>query len=310
MRIRVVDSHTGGEPTRTVVGGFPALSGETMSKRLQCFREEFDPLRSGLVCEPRGSEVLVGALLTEPVEAGSIAGVVFFNTLGYLGMCGHGSIGVVETLRHMGRLSPGDVRLDTPVGTIGATLHEDGRVSISNVKSYRHRADVSVEVPGLGKVRGDVAYGGNWFFIVKEPHFEISMARVRELTALTLAIRDTLDREGITGEGGAWIDHVEVFGEPSAPGAQSRNFVMCPGGAYDRSPCGTGTSAKLACLAADGLLAPGEPYEQESTTGSVFVGSYQPAAGGIVPTITGRAFVTGESELIFSDDDPLRWGIR
>lgn len=310
MRIQVVDSHTGGEPTRVVVAGFPALAATTMAGRRDEFAENLDHLRSGLVCEPRGHEVLVGALLTPPEHPDSQAGVIFFTTVGYLGMCGHGTIGVVETLRHLGRATPGPLRLDTPVGTVRCTLHEDGTVSVANVRSYRTRKAVELLVPGVGQVVGDVAYGGNWFFLVKEPAVVVAPERFRELTTMTLAIRDALSEQGITGEGGAWIDHVEVFGEPSARGAQSRSFVLCPGGSYDRSPCGTGTSAKLACLAEDGLLPPGEPYLQEGTTGSVFVGAYQPTDGGVLPTITGQAHVTAEAELIFDDDDPLRWGLR
>lgn len=280
-----------------------------MAERRQDFRARFDHLRAGLINEPRGSEVLVGAVLTPPVEQGSAAGVVFCNAVGYLGMCGHGTIGVVETLRYLGRIQPGPVALDTPVGTVTAELRPDGEVVISNVVSRRYLAHVTVDVPHFGPVVGDVAYGGNWFFVVHSPTFEIDLGRRAELTDLTLRIRDVLHREGITGEDGAEIDHIELAGPAVTPGAHSRNFVMCPGGAYDRSPCGTGTSAKMACLFAAGELAEGEAYVQESVTGSCFRGHVRPTEGGVLPTIAGRAFITGDLNLLFAETDPIRWGL-
>ncbi len=309
MRIPVIDSHTGGEPTRVVLEGAIPLEGTTMAERRADFAARFDGLRRGIVREPRGSDVLVGALLTPPVSPEAACGVIFFNDVGYLGMCGHGTIGLVETLRHQGRVQPGPVTIDTPVGPVVATLREDGDVSIRNVPSHRHLADVRVEVEGVGTVVGDVGYGGNWFFIVHEPRFEIDLAHEKTLTETCWRVRRALAREGITGEDGAEIDHVELFGSGPVVGADSQNFVQCPGGAYDRSPCGTGTSAKLACLHAAGKLAPGEEYRQASVTGSVFRGSVEPFGDGVVPTIVGRAFVTAESTLLLSDDDPLRYGI-
>ena len=307
MKIRVVDSHTGGEPTRCVLMGELELAGATMAERRDDFRDRLDHLRSGIVREPRGSDVWVGAALTPPVEEGSTAGVIFFNEVSYLGMCGHGTIGVVETLRYLGLLSGNACRLDTPVGTVEAHLLESGEVQISNVRSYRFRAAVELEVEGVGKVSGDVAYGGNWFYIVHEPHFEISVARAPELTDICWKIRHELVRQGITGDDRSEIDHVELFAGPTAD-ADSQNFVQCPGGAYDRSPCGTGTSAKLACLFAAGKLAENEVYRQASVTGSVFLGSVKAVEGGVLPTICGRAHITAESTLIFEDQDPLRWG--
>ncbi len=303
-RIRVIDSHTGGEPTRVVLQGEIPLEGATMCARRHDLSRRFDGLRAGLVREPRGADVWVGAVLTPPVSTGSTCGVVFFTTVGTLGMCGHGAIGVVETLRHLGRVGPGPVRLDTPVGPIGATLNADGSIAIVNVRSYRHQKDVSVDVAGLGRVTGDVSWGGNWFFIVQEPRFDIRLERAVELTDASTRIRRALAASGVTG-GGEEIDHVELF---SPEGEESTNFVLCPGGTYDRSPCGTGTSAKLAGLYADGKIAAGEPYRQRSVTGSVFVGSAQPTEGGVVPTLVGKAWVTAESTLFFSGDDPFREG--
>ena len=320
-RLHVIDSHTGGEPTRVVLEGGLPLVGATMAERREDLARRYDPIRSGIVNEPRGSEVVVGAALTAPVSPEAISGVVFFNAVGTLGMCGHGTIGVVETLRHLGRISPGPVVLDTPVGSVTATLFENGEVALTNVASYRYAADLRVSVAGMGEVRGDVGYGGNWFFIVHEPKFEISLARAAELTDACWRIRRALARAGITGEEGVEIDHVELFAEAVPEGADSMNFVQCPGGAYDRSPCGTGTSAKLAGLYAAGQLPAGREYRQMSVTGSVFRGSVEPCApcaagegpggreGSVVPTLIGRAFVTAESVLLFDPADPIRWGI-
>lgn len=277
-----------------------------MADRRQDLETRFNGLRAGLVREPRGADVWVGAVLTPPVTSEAVAGVVFFTTVGTLGMCGHGTIGVVETLRHLGRVSPGPVILDTPVGTVRTTLQPDGAVTLENVLSYRYRKDVSVEVDGLGCVVGDVSWGGNWFFIVQTPRFEISLSQTDRLGVAAKKIQAALVEHGITGADGAEIDHVELF----SPGdGRSTNFVLCPGGSYDRSPCGTGTSAKLAGLFADGKLAEGERYTQLSVTGSAFVGSVRAVEGGVLPTIEGRAWVMAETTLLFAPDDPLREGL-
>jgi 4-hydroxyproline epimerase len=307
-RLQIVDSHTAGEPTRVVVAGGPDLGPGTMAERLARFRDRHDRFRSAVVNEPRGNDVLVGALLCEPSEPGSTAGVVFFNNVGYLGMCGHGAIGVVTTLAHLGRLSPGPLRLETCVGTVTATLREDGAVSVANVTSYRRAKDVVIEAPGLGCVTGDVAWSGNWFFLIESHGLSLDLSEVPRLTDYARRVRQAVNAQGFPE-----VDHVELFGPPHAAGAHSRNFVLCPGMAYDRSPCGTGTSAKLACLAADGKLPASAIWTQESILGSTFVGSYQwldRAAGTVVPTITGRAFVTAEATLLLDDRDPFCWGIR
>ncbi len=260
--------------------------------------------------EPRGSDVIVGAVLLPPADAASAAGVIFFNNVGYLGMCGHGTIGVMVTLAHLGRIQPGRHAVETPVGTVHATLNPDGSVSVQNVSARRFRAAVPVEVPGHGVLHGDIAWGGNWFFLVSDHGQQLSLANVEGLTQFAWKIRHALEEAGVTGENGALIDHIELFGPASSKHADSRNFVLCPGGAYDRSPCGTGTSAKLACLAASGKLAPGAIWRQESIVGSVFEGSYEEAPGGIVPTIRGRAWVNADSLLLFDESDPFVWGIR
>jgi 4-hydroxyproline epimerase len=274
------------------------------------FAAKHDQFRSAVVNEPRGSDVLVGALLVKPTDPDYAAGVIFFNNVGYLGMCGHGTIGVVATLAHLGRIEPGEHRIETPVGVVSATLHVDGNVTVENVVSYRTRSAVTVDVPGYGSVAGDVAWGGNWFFLVEHPPLELTLENREALTEYAWAVRGALRAQGITGEGGEEIDHVELF--VPAQRANSRNFVLCPGKAYDRSPCGTGTSAKLACLAADGKLKPGEVWRQEGILGTVFEGSYRLAngsAGQVIPSITGSAFITAESKLIAQPDDPFRTGI-
>lgn len=310
-RIEVVDSHTGGEPTRVVVAGGPDLGGGPIAERLARLRAEHDWLRRAVVNEPRGSDVLVGALLLAPEDPEALAGVVFFNNVGYLGMCGHGTIGLVATLAHLGRAAPGEHRVETPVGPVAARLHDDGAVSVANVRSYRLRSGVSVTIDdprgGSRTVTGDVAYGGNWFFLCHDHGLAVEPGNVPLLTEVARRIKAALAASGVTGEGHE-VDHVELVA-PS-PTADARAFVLCPGDAYDRSPCGTGTSAKLACLAADGRLAPGQPWRQESVIGSAFTASYVPTAdGGVLPTVTGTAHVTAEATLLLDPNDPYVHGI-
>jgi 4-hydroxyproline epimerase len=307
--ISIIDSHTGGEPTRLVTDGGPDLGAGPLSERLARLRADHDNFRSAVVCEPRGSDVLVGALLCAPHEADCAAGVIFFNNVGYLGMCGHGTIGLVASLAFMGRIGPGRHRIDTPVGVVEAELHADGSVTVDNVASYRSRKQVSVEVPGYGTITGDVAYGGNWFFLVSGHGLELGVHNVEALTACSVAIGDALAKAGITGDDGAVIDHIELFAD-SRTGADSQSFVLCPGKAYDRSPCGTGTSAKLACLAADGKLAEGALWKQESVIGSVFEASYQYHGDQLIPSIRGKAWVNAQAQLILDPTDPFVWGIR
>jgi 4-hydroxyproline epimerase len=309
QRIRVIDSHTGGEPTRVVIEGGPGLRG-TLPEQLRQFRESHDAFRSAIVNEPRGSDVLVGALLTEAPEPGCTGGVIFFNNVGFLGMCGHGTIGLIATLSWLGRIKPGAHRIATPVGVVQTRLHEDGRVSVRNVPAYRLRKDVAVQVDGLGQVVGDIAWGGNWFYLVKDHGQRLELSNIEALNDYTLRVMKALERAGIQAEDGHRIDHVELFAPPRGSGNDSRNFVMCPGGAYDRSPCGTGLSAKLACLQANGELAPGESWRQESITGSVFEGSYELADARVIPTITGQAWVNADSTLILDPSDPCCWGTR
>ncbi len=306
--IRIIDSHTAGEPTRLVLEGGPELGEGPLAERVARFRSEFDAYRSAIVNEPRGSDPLVGALLVKPHHPGCQLGVIFFNNVGYLGMCGHGTIGLIASLYHSGALAPGQINIDTPVGPIEARLAANGNISVANVVSYRSAHRQSVEVAGIGTVVGDVAWGGNWFFLVSEHSQIIDLAHVEALTRYSWRLREAVNAQGFP-----LVDHVELFSPAQQPGAHSRNFVLCPGKAYDRSPCGTGTSAKLACLAADGKLAEGDHWVQESVIGSSLIASYRwrdRARGEIIPSITGTAYVTGEATLRLDPRDPFCWGIR
>lgn len=307
QRIKVLDSHTGGEPTRLVLEGFPDLGAGSMAERLQILKNQFDHFRQAVILEPRGNDVLVGALLCSPTNPEATAGVIFFNNKGYLGMCGHGTIGLMASLLYLQSAKAGEHLIETPVGDIRTTLHEDGSVSLKNVPAYRYKKAVSVDVPELGIVTGDIAWGGNWFFLVNQHFCDIELKNAAQLSDVTLKIMAALKAAGITGANNEEIDHIELF-QPT-PTADSRSFVMCPGGAYDRSPCGTGTSAKIATLAEDNLLAEGELWIQESVIGSQFQASYQREGEKIIPTIRGRAYISGESTLLLDPEDPFRYGI-
>ncbi|HQY04803.1 MAG TPA: proline racemase family protein [Lacunisphaera sp.] len=305
QRIKVLDTHTGGEPTRLVLAGGPDLGGGPLADRVMVFKEKHDTFRSAIVGEPRGSDVFVGALLVEPHDKTCHFGLIFFNNVGYLGMCGHGLIGAIVALAHAGMVKPGLVRIDTPVGNIAAVLGADGGVSFDNVPSYRRHHGVELALAGVGNIRCDIAWGGNWFCLVEHNGQQLTLANVAPLTSYCQRIR-----QAVSAAGYPEVDHVELFGPSAQPGVHSRNFVLCPGLAYDRSPCGTGTSAKLACLAADGQLAPGAEWVQESIVGSIFRGSYRPLGDRIVPTITGTARVMAEATLLIDPADPFAWGIR
>ncbi len=308
QRIHVIDSHTGGEPTRLVMKGFPDLGSGTMAERRTLLAEHHDAWRRATVLEPRGSDVVVGALLCAPQDAANTAGVIFFNNTGYLGMCGHGTIGLVASLAYLERIAPGEHRIETPVGLVTTTLHDDGSVSVRNVPAYRLHQGLAVDVPGHGRVVGDVAWGGNWFFLVSDHGQRVASDNIAQLTDYAWALRQALQAAGVRGDDGGVIDHIELFADDAQ--FDSRNFVLCPGRAYDRSPCGTGTSAKLACLAADGRLAPGQVWRQASIIGSHFEASYQSAGDGrILPTLRGRAHISADATLLIEPGDPFGWGI-
>jgi 4-hydroxyproline epimerase len=307
QRIRVIDSHTAGEPTRVVIAGFPNLGSGTMAERLEVFRRDFDHLRNAIVNEPRGHSAIVGALLCEPSDRTCDAGVIFFNNVGFLKMCGHGTIGLVKTLEFLEKITVGKTRIETPVGMVEADLDADGFVTITNVPSYRYAKQVDVEVENFGKVRGDIAWGGNWFFLIEEHPFELKLSNLQQLTDFTASVRNALQNNNITGKDGQEIDHIELFSKTET--ADSQNFVLCPGIEYDRSPCGTGTSAKLACLYEDGKIKSGEIWKQESIIGSLFEGKVSIVDGKIIPQIRGNAFITADNNLLLDENDPFRYGI-
>ncbi len=312
-RICVIDSHTEGEPTRVVVSGGPDLHGGSVADQARVFRDRFDSVRSAVVNEPRGSDAMVGALIVPAVNPRAVCGVIFFNNVGLLHSCGHGTIGLAATLAHLGKIGAGSHIVETPVGEVTIQLGADRIVSIENVPSYRHAAGVSVEVEFEGSrrtVKGDIAWGGNWFFLISDHGMELVAKNIERLTAFAWATRQGLERAGVTGANGGEIDHVELFGPPQTSDCDSRNFVLCPGKAYDRSPCGTGTSAKMACLYAEGKLKPGQEWRQESIIGSRFVGRVRVQDDKVIPTISGRAFITAESTLLIDDRDPFKHGIR
>ncbi|MBV9612390.1 MAG: proline racemase family protein [Acidobacteriaceae bacterium] len=308
-KIHVIDSHTGGEPTRIVVSGGPPLRRASVAEQLDEFRSKYDHWRSAIVNEPRGSDAIVGAVLCEPEDETCSTGVIFFNNVGYLAMCGHGTIGLGVTLQYLQRIKPGAHRFETPVGVVDVLLHDENTVTVRNVASYQSVACVSVEVDGFGKVTGDIAWGGNWFFLTYDVPFELLLSNLHELSNYAWRIRRALVANGITGADGKEIDHIELFGCATMPGADSKNFVLCPGGSYDRSPCGTGTSAKLACLYADGKLKEGEIWRQESLIGSIFEASFTLRGGLLYPSIKGSAYVTADAQIIVDDEDPFAWGI-
>ncbi|MEC9328833.1 MAG: proline racemase family protein [Pseudomonadota bacterium] len=308
QRVQVVDSHTGGEPTRIVVSGGPDLGSGDMASRRKIFNDQFNDFRSAVVNEPRGSDVWVGGILCKPTRPESVTGIVFFNNVGVLNMCGHGTIGLAVTLAHLGRIGPGNHLIETPVGEVRVALHEDFRVTVTNVPSYRFRSGIELDLDEDGTVVGDIAWGGNWFFLVGDHNEDVKFENIDRLTRIAQKIRGALERRSITGEAGQQIDHVELFG-PASYGADSRNFVLCPGGAYDRSPCGTGTSAKLACLMAEGKIKAGETWRQESIVGSVFEAQGHWQGDTVIPKITGSAHVNAESTLILDPSDPFCMGI-
>ena len=309
----VLDSHTAGQPTRLILSGAPDLGTGPLSERASILRLRHDHFRSAVCNEPRGHDAMVAALLCAPHSPDCTFGVIFFNNVSTLPMCIHGTIGLVVSLAHLGKISPGIHRIDTPSGVVTAHLHEDHSVSVTNVPSFRHAADVQIHVPHYGLVTGDVAWGGNMCFLVHEGQGPpVRFDHIDPLTSFAWNVRQALQQAAITGPDGIEIDHIECFGPPADPHlADSRNFVLCPGKAYDRSPCGTGTSAKLACLHARGKLNPGQTWRQASILDTIFTGTITPLPDGkILPTITGNAWITAESTFHFDPSDPFIHGIR
>ncbi len=308
--IRVIDSHTEGEPTRIVISGGPDLGAGTVAEKARILRRDHDWLRSAVCNEPRGHDAMVGGLICAPHAPDCVCGVIFFNNISNLNMCIHGTIGLAVTLAHLGKIGPGSHRIDTNVGVVTITLNDDKSVTVANVPSY-WKSSTTVDVPGYGEIHGEIAWGGNWFFLIDNQGPAVDFANIEALTAFTCAVRSELARQNITGDGDMEIDHIESFGPPAAPAiADSKNFVLCPGKAYDRSPCGTGTSAKLACLHAAGKLAPGRIWRQAGILNTVFSGTVEELPDGkVIPRVTGRAWVNGESLYHLNPTDPFQYGI-
>jgi 4-hydroxyproline epimerase len=312
IRIPFLDSHTGGEPTRLITSLPFDLGTGSVADKLSTLKKDHDDLRRTVLLEPRGSDVLVGAYLVPPADPTCQFGVIYFNNVGYLGMCGHGTIGLIASLAYLGKVQPGVIRVETPVGVVEATLHKNeageypNKVSVKNIPAYRHLTHVPVTVDGK-TIHGDVAWGGNWFFLCHDHGLEVNMQNLEALTDFSWRVREQFTSNGITGANGAEIDHVELFA--STPEADSKSFVLCPGKAYDRSPCGTGTSAKLACLYGDGKLQVGQIWKQQSVVGSIFEGSVQLDGDKIIPTITGEAWVMAEGTILVDERDPFGTGI-
>ncbi|TLP46886.1 hydroxyproline-2-epimerase [Cohaesibacter sp. CAU 1516] len=308
--MHVIDSHTGGEPTRVILDGGPDLGSGSLSDRAQRLATDHQALYRAIMMEPRGQPAMVGALLVEPTDESCVTGVIYFDAGAVLGMCGHGTIGLAVTLAHLGRIDIGTHRIETPAGIVEVTLTDRNTVTVRNIESRRVAKDVSITLDDLGTITGDIAYGGNWFYIIDPSPVAVEPSNLRALTDTAISIRTAINERQQADQTGIEVDHVIFQGPSPKPDIQSRNFVLCPDDTYDRSPCGTGSSARLACLAADGLLAPGEEIQQESIIGSHYQLSYQPGqAGGIIPQITGQAYIMAETKLIFDPSDPFRDGI-
>lgn len=308
--MRVIDSHTEGEPTRVVIEGGPDLNSHSLREQAIELSKNHQNFLNATLTEPRGFEAMVGALLRPATDPKCETGVVYYTPAGALNMCGHATIGLVITLAHMGRIDIGTHYIETPIGIVKTELKKGNEVSIQNIESYRYKKDVTFKVDGLGVVTGDIAWGGNWFFLTKDIPCALNYENIPQLLDALKSIKRAITEQRITGKDGAEIDHFE-FNGPGSKNMNGRNFVLCPNGTYDRSPCGTGTSAKLACLSADGQLLKGQVWLQESIIGSCYHTSFQYGChGGIIPTITGKAFVTGETTLIQNADDPYVSGIK
>jgi 4-hydroxyproline epimerase len=308
--MHVIDSHTGGEPTRVILDGGPDLGSGPLAERAARLASEYREFYRSVILEPRGQVAMVCALLVPPVDPSCVTGVIYFDAEAVLGMCGHGTIGLAATLFYMGRIGTGQHRIETPVGVVTVEVHDANTVTVTNIESRRTHQGVSVEIEGIGTVTGDIAYGGNCFFLVDPSPIPVTSSNIRQLTDVTVAVREALIAKGLGCQPGMPVDHVIFYGPAETSDGQSRNFVLCPDDAYDRSPCGTGCSARLACLAADGKLAEGEEIVQESIIGSTYRLSYRKGpTGGVIPSITGKAYVMAESKLIFLPQDPFREGI-
>jgi 4-hydroxyproline epimerase len=313
LPICVVDSHTIGEPTRLVlddafVAGLDLGTGSVFSRR-EVFRSRYDDVRRALVTDPRGVEAMVGVILVPPADPTCDLGAFYFNRVGYLDMCGHATIGLAVSLGHTGRITPGPFRMETPAGVVGVEWHGGSDASFQSVTPRRIHRGLSIRCPDGSIVTGDVATSGLWFFICRDHGLPVVPEAIPQLLERSWAIRRSLGAAGVTGDTGEVIDHIVLMGPPLDPANSARNFVLCPDGAFDRSPCGTATSALVGCLHEDVQLAEGAVWRQESILGGLYEASVRTQAGVLVPTVRGRAWITAEATLQFSADDPYRAGL-
>ena len=313
-RLRVIDSHTIGEPTRVVldeslVAGLD-LGGGSVRDRRDRFRDRCDHVRSALVGDPRGTTAMVGVILVPPADPTCRFGAFYVNRVGYLDMCGHATIGLAVTLGARGIIEPGDFRLESPAGVVGVTWHGGGEASFECVPPRRIAQNLALACDDGSRVTGDVATSGLWCYLCRDHGLPVEPTAIPALTARAWSIRRALEARGLSGDGGEVIDHVVLLGPPRDPGNDGRAFVLCPDGAFDRSPCGTGTSALVGCLFEDGILTAGRTWRQESVLGGVYEASIRRERDILVPTVRGRAWLTAETTLHFAGDDPYRTGLH
>lgn len=323
-----IDAHTCGNPVRLVAGGGPLLQGANMSERRQHFLKEFDWIRKGLMFEPRGHDMMSGSILYPPSDPQNDIGVLFIETSGCLPMCGHGTIGTVTIAIEEGLVvpkTPGKLRLETPAGLVLIEYVQEGKkvksVKLKNVKAYLAAENLSVQCPDLGELTLDVSYGGNFYAIVDvQSNFKgIENYTADQLVGWSRALRknindkyDFVHPENPTING---CSHILWTGATIDPNATARNAVFYGDKAIDRSPCGTGTSARLAQWYAKGKLKQGEPFIHESIIGSKFIGRIEEVTEldgkpAIIPSIEGWAMVTGYNTIIIDDDDPYAHGFQ
>lgn len=321
-----IDTHTGGNPTRTLISGLPKLVGETMSEKMLHMKKEFDWIRKLLMNEPRGHDVMSGALLTDPCHPEADIGVIYIETGGYLPMCGHDTIGVCTALVESGLIPIQEpvtyLKLDTPAGLVEVEISlENGKakeVSFCNIPAFLLKS-VSVDVEGIGRVDADIAYGGNFYAIIDAESVGLDLIpeNASNIIEKAINIRNTINvKTEIVHPQYSFIrglTHVEFFTEPTHEKADVKNTVVVPPGGIDRSPCGTGTSAKLAVLYANQEISIGEEFVHESIVGSLFRGcvletTYVGDVAAVVTKITGSAWLMGMHRFFYHEEDPLKEG--
>ena len=325
--IHAVDSHTMGEPTRVVIGGIPNIKGKTMPEKKEYLEKNLDQIRTSIMLEPRGHNDMFGSIITQPCSDEADFGIIFMDGGGYLNMCGHGSIGAVTVAVETGMVKSEEpithVTMEAPAGIVkGEALVKNGKVkevSIVNVPAFLYKKDVQVQLPEIGTVKFDISFGGSFFAIInaKQLGLKVEPKNTAKLTELALKLRDIINEnieiQHPTLEHIKTVDLVEIYDEPTNPEATYKNVVIFGQGQVDRSPCGTGTSAKLATLYSKGELKQGEKFVYESILGTLFkgeiVGTTKVAEyEAVIPKITGAAYITGFNHFVIDEDDPVKYG--